>query len=90
MRDYSNARPPWQEELAVHEVAVMARETKCPVNLLHLSSRKAVEAGVEVSSRYSEVDFLLEGTLHHLGLSYDMNLGQLAKVNPRQPRLHSS
>jgi dihydroorotase-like cyclic amidohydrolase len=82
MRDYSNARPPWQEELAVHEVAVMARETKCPVNLLHLSSRKAVEAGVEVSSRYSEVDFLLEGTLHHLGLSYDMNLGQLAKVNP--------
>jgi dihydropyrimidinase/allantoinase len=82
MKDYSNARPPWQEELAIHEVAVMARETKCPVNLLHLSSRKAVEAGVDVSSRYPEVDFLLEGTLHHLGLSHDMNLGQLAKVNP--------
>jgi dihydropyrimidinase/allantoinase len=82
MKDYSNARPPWQEELAIHEVAVMARETKCPVNLLHLSSRKAVEAGVDVSSRYSDVDFLLEGTLHHLGLSNDMNLGQLAKVNP--------
>jgi dihydropyrimidinase/allantoinase len=82
MKDYSNARPPWQEELAIHEAAVMARETKCPVNLLHLSSRKAVEAGVDVSSRYSEVDFLLEGTLHHLGLSNDMNLGQLAKVNP--------
>ena len=32
--------------------------------------------------RYPEVDFLLEGTLHHLGLSHDMNLGQLAKVNP--------
>jgi dihydropyrimidinase/allantoinase len=82
MKDYSNARPPWQEELAIHEVAVIARETKCPVNLLHLSSRKAVEAGVDVSSRYSEVDFLLEGTLHHLGLSNDMKLGQLAKVNP--------
>ena len=82
MKDYSNARPPWQEELAINEVAVMARETNCPVNLLHLSSRKAVEAGVDVSSRYPEVNFLLEGTLHHLGLSHDMNLGQLAKVNP--------
>jgi dihydropyrimidinase/allantoinase len=82
MKDYSNARPPWQEELAINEVAVMARETRCPVNLLHLSSRKAVEAGVDVSSRYPEVKFLLEGTLHHLGLSHDMNLGQLAKVNP--------
>jgi dihydropyrimidinase/allantoinase len=82
MKDYSNARPPWQEELAINEVAVMARETNCPVNLLHLSSRRAVEAGVDVSSRYPEVDFLLEGTLHHLGLSHDMNLGQLAKVNP--------
>lgn len=82
MKDYSNARPPWQEELAINEVGVMARETKCPVNLLHLSSRKAVEAGRDVSSRYPEVDFLLEGTLHHLGLSNDMSLGQLAKVNP--------
>ena len=53
MKDYSNARPPWQEELAIHEVAVMARETNCPVNLLHLSSRKAVEAGVDVSSQIS-------------------------------------
>jgi dihydroorotase-like cyclic amidohydrolase len=82
MRDYSDARPPWQEELAIHEVAIMANYTNCPVNLLHLSSRKAVEAGKEVSSRYPDHYFLLEGTLHHLGLSYDMNLGQLAKVNP--------
>jgi dihydroorotase-like cyclic amidohydrolase len=82
LKDYSDARPPWQEELAIHEVAVMARETNCPVNLLHLSSRKAVEAGKDVSLRYPQVNFLLEGTLHHLGLSNDMNLGQLAKVNP--------
>ena len=82
LNDYSDARPPWQEELAIHEVAIMARHTNCPVNLLHLSSRKAVEAGTEVSSRYPHLYFLLEGTLHHLGLSNDMDLGQLAKVNP--------
>jgi len=82
LKDYSDARPPWQEELAIHEVAIIANYTNCPVNLLHLSSRKAVEAAAEVSSRYPHLYFLLEGTLHHLGLSNDMDLGQLAKVNP--------
>jgi dihydropyrimidinase/allantoinase len=82
MKDYSDARPPWQEELAINEVAIMARYTDCPVNLLHLSSRKALEAGVDVTRRYPEIPFLLEGTLHHLGLSNDMPLDQKAKVNP--------
>lgn len=82
MKDYSDARPPWQEELAIHEVAIIANYANCPVNLLHLSSRKAVEAAKEVSSRYPNLYFLQEGTLHHLGLSNDMDLGQLAKVNP--------
>jgi dihydropyrimidinase/allantoinase len=82
LKDYSSARPPWQEELAINEVAIMARYAECPVNLLHLSSRKAVEAGIDVSRRYPEIPFLLEGTLHHLGLSNDMALDQRAKVNP--------
>ena len=82
MKDYSNARPPWQEELAINEAAIIARYTNCPVNLLHLSSQKAVEAGMDVVERYPELEFLLEGTLHHLGLSNDMDLNQKAKVNP--------
>ena len=60
----------------------MAKHTDCPVNLLHLSSRLAVEAGKDVSHRYRDIDFLLEATLHHLGLSNDMDLEQNAKVNP--------
>ena len=82
MKDYSDARPPWQEELAIHEVAVMASHANCPVNLLHLSSRKAVDAAKDVAARYPQVDFLLEGTLHHLSLSDDMGLDRMAKVNP--------
>ena len=82
LKDYSNARPPWQEELAINEAAIIARHTNCPVNLLHLSSMAAVKAGVDVCKRYPEIPFLLEGTLHHLGLSNDMDLGQKAKVNP--------
>jgi len=82
LKDYSDARPPWQEELAINETAIMAKHTNCPANLLHLSSRLAVEAGKDVSHRYPDIDFLLEATLHHLGLSNDMDLEQSAKVNP--------
>jgi dihydropyrimidinase/allantoinase len=82
MQDYSNARPPWQEELAINEAAIIALHTNCPVNLLHLSSMAAVKAGMDVQQRYSEIPFLLEGTLHHLGLANDMDLDQKAKVNP--------
>ncbi len=82
LKDYSNARPPWEEELAIYEVGVMANQAGCPVNLLHLSSQKAVDAGKDVASRYAQLNFLLEGTLHHLSLSHDMDLGRMAKVNP--------
>ena len=82
LKDYSDARPPFEEELAINEVAVIAENTNCPINLLHLSSKKAVDAAKDVRSRYNNISFLLEGTLHHLSLSYDMKLGELAKVNP--------
>jgi dihydroorotase (multifunctional complex type) len=82
LKDYSDARPPWEEELAIYEVGVMANQVSCPVNLLHLSSQKAVDAGKDVASRYPQLDFLLEGTLHHLSLSHDMDLGRMGKVNP--------
>ncbi len=82
LKDYSDARPPWEEELAIYEVGVMANQASCPVNLLHLSSQEAVDAGKDVASRYPQLDFLLEGTLHHLSLSHDMDLGRMAKVNP--------
>ena len=82
LKDYSDARPPWQEELAINEAGVMAENTECPINFLHLSSQKAVDAAKDVSARYPHLDFLLEGTLHHLSLSHDMDLDRLSKVNP--------
>src|SRR5262249_32446416 len=36
---YSEARPPLTERLSIHEAAILADATGCPVNLLHLSSR---------------------------------------------------
>lgn len=82
LKDYSDARPAFSERMAIKEVEVLAAETKCPVNLLHLSSMDALEAGKEVVGKYPELNILLETTLHHLGLSNDIQYGRLGKVNP--------
>ena len=82
MKDYSNGRPPWQEALAIKEVAFLADQTGCPVNLLHLASAAALDAGMQAVEEYPGTDFLLEVTLHHLAMSYENDYGPLGKVNP--------
>jgi len=82
MKDYSDARPGWEEELAIREVGIMAKRTGCPVNLLHLSSVEAVDAARKVAAENREIGVLLEATLHHLSMSNDRDYGILGKVNP--------
>ncbi len=81
-KDYSDSRPTWAERLAIHEVGVIAANTGCPINLVHLTSQQAVDAADEVSHLYPELDIFTEATLHHLSLSYDKDFGVLGKVNP--------
>ena len=82
LKDYSDARPAFSEKMAIKEVEVLCAQTNCPVNLLHLSSIDAVEAGKETVAKNPKLNILLEGTLHHLGLSNDIKFGRLGKVNP--------
>lgn len=82
LKDYSDARPTFSEKMAIKEAEVLAAQTNCPVNLLHLSSIDAVEAGKETVAENPKLNILLEGTLHHLGLSNDIKYGRLGKVNP--------
>lgn len=80
---YSKARPPFQERLAIAEAAVLADVTKCPVNLLHLSSEEALEGGKKARLDFPDLDVQLETTLHHLCLTYDTAHGiESGKVNP--------
>ena len=52
LRAYSAARPPHSEGLAVWIAAYLANEAHCAnVNLLHLSSRKALEAALTMAAR---------------------------------------
>ena len=72
LRAYSAARPPHSEGLAVWIAAYLANEAACAnVNLLHLSSRKALEAALTMAGVFPHIDFKREITVGHLLLDVD-------------------
>ncbi|WP_322820192.1 dihydroorotase family protein [Chloroflexus sp.] len=80
---YHAARPPHSEGLAVFIAAYLAYETRClNINLLHLSSRKALEASLMMRDLFPHINFKREVTIGHLLLDVDEPNGVLAKVNP--------
>ncbi len=80
---YHAARPPHSEGLAVFIAAYLAHETALPnINLLHLSSRKAVEAALMMAEVFPHIDFRREVTVGHLMLDVTSRAAELAKVNP--------
>jgi allantoinase len=80
---YSASRPPHSEGLAVFTAAYLANEAALPnINLLHLSSRKAVQAALTMSEVFPHIDFKREVTIGHLMLDIESPAAELAKVNP--------
>jgi allantoinase len=80
---YHAARPPHSEGLAVFIAAYLANETALPnINLLHLSSRKALSAALQMAEVFPHIDFRREVTIGHLMLDIGARAGVLAKVNP--------
>jgi allantoinase len=80
---YHASRPPHSEGLAVFTAAYLANETALPnINLLHLSSRKAVQAAMTMSEVFPHIDFKREVTIGHLMLDITSSAAELAKVNP--------
>ena len=80
---YSAARPPHSEGLAVWVASYLAHETNCVnINLLHLSSRKAMAAALTMAAVFPHIDFRREVTVGHLVLDVDAPAGKYAKVNP--------
>jgi allantoinase len=80
---YSASRPPHSEGLAVFTAAYLANEAALPnINLLHLSSRKAVQAAMTMAEVFPHIDFRREVTIGHLMLDIGSKAAELAKVNP--------
>jgi allantoinase len=80
---YSAARPPHSEGLAIWIASYLAYETDClNINLLHLSSRKAIEAALMMQDMFPHINFRREVTVGHLLLDVDSKCAVHAKVNP--------
>jgi allantoinase len=80
---YSASRPQHSEGLAVTIASFLADETGLPnINLLHLSSAKALKAAMNMAETFPHVDFRREVTIGHLLADIDTAQGLGAKVNP--------
>lgn len=83
LRAYSASRPPHSEGLAITMAAYLAHETGFPtINLLHLSSAKAVDAALRMAKAFPHIDFRREVTIGHLLADVDSAHGIGGKVNP--------
>lgn len=79
---YSASRPPHSEGLAITIASYLAHETDLPnINLLHLTSRKAIEAAMMMQETFPHINFRREVTVGHLLADcHTANMG--GKVNP--------
>ena len=82
LQAYSSARPPASERIAIMEVFELAQETGCPINILHVSSKIALETINEMKRIFPDVDVIVETTPSHLTLTVDSDAGVYGKVNP--------
>ncbi|MBB3043245.1 dihydroorotase [Nocardioides soli] len=79
---YSAARPPHSEGLAITIASYLAHETELPnINLLHLTSRKAIEAAMLMQATFPHIDFRREVTVGHLLADFH-TASPGGKVNP--------
>jgi allantoinase len=80
---YSASRPPHSEGLAITIASYLAHETGLPkINLLHLTSAKAIEAARLMAATFPHVDFRREVTVGHLLATYETASGIGGEVNP--------
>src|SRR3970282_1067967 len=80
---YSAARPPHSEGLAIWIASYLAYETECVnINLLHLSSRKAIDAALMMQDVFPHIDFRREAPLGPLVVDAARKCPVPEKVNP--------
>jgi allantoinase len=80
---YHASRPPHSEGLAITMASYLAHETALPtINLLHLSSAKAIEAALTMQRAFPHIDFRREVTIGHLLADINTASGIGGKVNP--------
>jgi allantoinase len=83
LQAYHASRPPHSEGLAITIASYLAHETALPtINLLHLSSAKAMNAAMTMQRAFPHIDFRREVTIGHLLADIETASGLGGKVNP--------
>ncbi len=82
LQAYNEARPPESERLALVQAIELAMQTRCPVNILHVSSGLALQTLKELRRANPDLDVMVEVTVHHLMLNDKYNPSVMGKVNP--------
>ena len=83
---YSASRPPHSEGLAVTIASYLAYETGLPtINLLHLSSAKAMDAAMKMAATFPQIDFRREVTIGHLLADYEHRRRHRRQGQPAAP-----
>jgi dihydropyrimidinase len=77
---WSDCRPSIAEAESVHRAITFAKATSCPLYIVHLSSRQALEEIRRSKVEYPKI--FVETCPHYLTLTKDSPLGSLGKVNP--------
>jgi len=82
IRDYLDSRPMYAELEAIHRAIQMARETKCSLHIVHVSSGAGV--ALVASAQAQGADVTCETCPHYLALTEDdmEKLGTIAKCAP--------
>lgn len=77
---WSECRPNLTEAESVHRVLTFAEAVGCPIYIVHLSTREALEEVRRFKTRYNKI--FVETCPQYLTLTKDAPLGNLGKVSP--------
>lgn len=77
---WSECRPNLTEAESVHRVLTLAKAVECPIYIVHLSTREALEEVRNFKAQYRNI--FVETCPQYLTLTKDAPLGNLGKVNP--------
>lgn len=79
LKAWNAARPNFTEELAVMRAGYLARITKAPIYIVHLSTEEALNVVRAEKTRGTEI--IAETCVHYLSLN-DEEMGTFGKINP--------
>lgn len=79
---WNDSRPPFTEAEAIVRASYLANDIGCPIYLVHLSSRMALDAAQTARRMFPDLTVHTETCPHFLTHTMDSPLGSVGKVNP--------